>query len=188
MIKAIIFDCFGVLYSDGKSYIKNLCPVEKKQELSDLYYQMDYGYISTEKFFKEASQIVHVNEEELRQVNLQQYTRNEQLIELLKELKKKYKVGLLSNVGDSFLDSLFTKKEQHDLFDASVLSSHIGAIKPYAEAYEAIAKKLGVKPEECVMIDDIPDNCDGARQTGMQAIHYESVDQTKQQLKRLLAL
>lgn len=186
MIKAIIFDCFGVLYSDGKSYIKNLCPAEKRQELSDLYYQMDYGYISTKKFFQEISQIVHVDAEKLRKVNLQQYTRNEQIIELLKELKNKYKIGLLSNVGDDFLDSLFPQEEQEEFFDAMVLSSHIGAIKPYVEIYEAIAEKLEVKPEECIMIDDIPGNCEGARQAGMQAIHYENVEETRQQLKQLI--
>ncbi len=188
MIKAIIFDCFGVLYSDGKSYIKSLCPLARRADLNDLYYQVDYGYISTEEFFKEVSLILDMDVGELKRINFQQYVRNEQLIDCLKSLKNKYKTGLLSNVGDGFLDSLFTKKEQHDFFNAIILSSLIGAVKPHHQAYEAIAEKLEVKPEECVMIDDIPVNCDGARQAGMQAIHYESVDQTKQQLKQLLAL
>ena len=188
MIKAIIFDCFGVLYSEGKTYIESLCPAEKKADLDDLYNQADYGYISTEHFFKEVSHILKIDQAELADINTSQHVRNQPLIELLKIYKKEYKTGLLSNVSDSFFDSLFTPKEQADLFDDIVLSSSIGAVKPHPQAYEAIADKLAVKPEECIMIDDILVNCNGARQVGMQAIHYKSVQDTKQQLKQLFEL
>ncbi len=188
MIKAIIFDCFGVLYSDGKSYLRNLCPADQITNLNDLYSQVDYGYISTEKFFEEVAHILKLDTQTLQQTYLRQHVRNQQLVEYLKSLKPSYKIGLLSNVGDSLFDALFLKEEQEEFFDATVLSSSIGEIKPHPGAYEAIAEKLGVQPEECVMIDDIVANCEGAHQVGMQAIHFENNDQTKQQLKQLLAL
>lgn len=188
MIKAIVFDCFGVLYSDGKSYLRSLCPSDRQTELDDLYSQVDYGYISTEDFFKKASLLLGLDKETLQQTYFKQHVRNQQLLDYLKSLKTSYKIGILSNVGDSLFDALFSKEEQKEFFDATILSSSIGEIKPHPGAYQAAIEKLKVNPGECVMIDDILVNCEGAKQTGMQAIHYESVDQTKQQLKRLLAL
>ncbi|MCA9338839.1 HAD family phosphatase [Candidatus Saccharibacteria bacterium] len=188
MIKAIIFDCFGVLYSDGKSYLRNLCPPNQQAELDNLYSQVDYGYISTEEFFKEASRLIGLDKETLQQTYFKQHVRNQQLVDYLKSLKTSYKIGLLSNVGDSLFDALFSKEEQKEFFDATVLSSSIGEIKPHPRAYQAVIEKLKVEPEECVMIDDIPANCEGARQAGMQAVHFVSNEKLKQQLKHLLAL
>lgn len=188
MIKAIVFDCFGVLYSDGKSYLRNLCPSNQQAELDELYSQVDYGYISTEKFFNEASRLIGLDEEVLQQTYVKQHVRNGQLVDYLKSLKSNYKIGLLSNVGDSLFGILFSKEEQEEFFDATILSSSIGEIKPHPGAYTAIIEKLGVKPEEGVMIDDIVTNCEGAKQAGMQAIHFVSNDKLKQQLKRLLAI
>ncbi|PLS81529.1 haloacid dehalogenase, partial [Candidatus Saccharibacteria bacterium] len=85
-----------------------------------------------------------------------------QLLSFIKaELKPTFKVALLSNVGRGWLDDFFTKEDLHDLFDAVVLSSEIGIIKPDERAYVIAADRLGLPPDECIMIDDRLDNCHG---------------------------
>jgi len=53
------------------------------------------------------------------------------------------------------------------------VSCHTRLRKPDPAAYESAAKQLGLPPEQVLFIDDRAKNCDAARATGMQAIHFE---------------
>ncbi|MDT4860960.1 Phosphoglycolate phosphatase [compost metagenome] len=77
------------------------------------------------------------------------------------------------------MNRLFTPDEQAELFDAVVLSSDIGMTKPNPDIFTFTAIKLGVLPEECVMIDDLLVNIEGARQAGMKGVVYSTVEQAK---------
>jgi HAD superfamily hydrolase (TIGR01509 family) len=115
-----------------------------------------------------------------------QYVRNEPLINFIRSQKPHYKIGLLSNVGEDFFESLFSAKEREELFDAAVLSNSVGVTKPSRAIYEIAAKKLGVLPEECIFIDDIPANVEGANAVGMTGILFTSNHQLDVDLRELL--
>lgn len=95
-------------------------------------------------------------------------------------------MGLLSNIGRGWIDDFFDKHQLHDLFDAVVLSGEEGIAKPHPRIYELIAERLGVKPSECVMIDDLPENCAGADAAGMRSIFYVSNEQCLDELSALI--
>jgi putative hydrolase of the HAD superfamily len=84
------------------------------------------------------------------------------------------------------MDGFFTKQEQDEFFDVAILSGNTGYAKPGPEIYQLICGKLGVRPAESVMVDDVEDNCKGAIAVGMQAIQYQSFEQIKRELERLL--
>jgi len=67
-----------------------------------------------------------------------------------------------------------------------VASADIGFAKPEAEAYQITADRLGVRYDECVMIDDREDYCQGAIAAGMHAILYKSLVQLQRDLDRVL--
>ena len=46
MIRGIIFDCFGVLYSGSLAFMASIAPEDRRQEIYDINLQKDYGYIS----------------------------------------------------------------------------------------------------------------------------------------------
>jgi HAD superfamily hydrolase (TIGR01509 family) len=77
------------------------------------------------------------------------------------------------------MNRLFSPDEQAELFDTVVLSSDIGMTKPNPDVFALTALKLGVLPEECIMIDDLLINIEGARQAGMKGVVYSTVEQTK---------
>ncbi len=187
MIKAVIFDCFGVLYTDGKSVIIDKCPSESKQDLSDLFMQADYGYISGDGFSTQAAALLGIDVSELLAMSESVYMRNEPLIERIKQYRKQYKIGLLSNVSEEFFSDLFSVADRSALFDTVVLSSQVGLIKPSADIYLLAADRLGVEPGEAVMIDDVERNVEGARNTGMYGIRHVSTNQTVTELEALLA-
>jgi putative hydrolase of the HAD superfamily len=84
------------------------------------------------------------------------------------------------------MDHLFPKPERAELFDSFVQSSQIGLIKPAREVYEYAAQQLDVEPSECVMIDDLLTNVDGAERAGMKSVLFTSNHQLQIDLEALL--
>lgn len=66
--------------------------------------------------------------------------------------------------------ALFAETFRH--FDALVLSYEVGHSKPSAEFYRACAAAAGRPVEECLFIDDLPENVEGARAAGMEALLF----------------
>lgn len=191
MIKAIIFDCFGVLQIHyGPQFLKDNVPdYEKhKTELHDLSNQADYGLISQPEFEQAVAMLSGLPLSTVHDGLFAGIGRNEQLLAYIaKELKPKYKIGLLSNISRGSMDKFFTQTERETLFDAAVLSSEVSHIKPHPEAYEYICEKLGVDVSEAIMIDDIDDNVYGAEQAGLTGIRYDGFKHTIKELEDILA-
>jgi FMN phosphatase YigB (HAD superfamily) len=187
MIKAIIFDCFGVLTTDGwlpfkKNHFGN--DAELHRQATDLNRQVDGGRISYEDFIKGVAELAGVPLAEAKK-SIENNIANEPLFNLIKSLKPTYKIGFLSNAGSNWVTELFNP-EQASMFDAISVSSETGHVKPEPGAYEEIAQKLGVEPHECVFIDDQPRYCQAAREVGMQAVEYRDFEQFQEELRSLL--
>lgn len=186
MIRALIFDCFGVLYHGSLGHLRQLLPPDRRQELNDLSMSSDYGYISRQEYLDRASDILGMSSVELEAITAKQHIRNELLLKYVKSMKSDYKIGLLSNVGSDVMNRLFSPTEQAELFDVVVLSSDIGMTKPNPDIFSFTATKLGALPEECIMIDDLLANIEGARQAGMKGVVYSTVEQTKRAIDEQL--
>lgn len=102
--------------------------------------------------------------------------RNEAMIEYIQTLRPTYKVGMLSNVsGRQALDARFRPGELDQLFNVVVASGDVGLEKPDQGIYELMTHQLGVKPDECLFVDDIADYCAAAQRLGMQVVHCTDV-------------
>lgn len=92
--------------------------------------------------------------------------------ELVQELKEKgYKLYLLSNASHRQHD-YWPRVPGSEYFEGTVISADLGVIKPDVAIYEALYKKFGLKPEECLFIDDSPYNIEGGMRTGMDGIVF----------------
>jgi putative hydrolase of the HAD superfamily len=65
------------------------------------------------------------------------------------------------------------------------LSFEVRAVKPEPEIYHACLAALGVDPEEALLVDDRPENVDGAVALGMHALLFEGEDRLREELERL---
>lgn len=187
MIKALIFDCFGVLITDALSAmvgdLKTSDP-ETAQEIIALTVAANKGIVDPEVSRPAIAKLLGLTYEEYWQKLRTEEVKNTELLSYIKELRQHYKIGLLSNVSRGGLTARLTPEELA-IFDALVPSGDIGFAKPSPEAYEIAADRLGMRYQECLMIDDRQDYCDGAVAVGMQAIHYISLEQFKQELATL---
>lgn len=188
MIKGIIFDCFGVLTTDGwlpfKAEHFGHDP-ELLEQATSLNQQVDSGLLSYYDGVVAVAKLSGMPESTVHAA-LEANVPNTQLFDYMRGLKADYKLGLLSNAGANWLDKLFGA-ERTALFDAIALSYETGVIKPSPRAYEIIADRLGLLPEECVLIDDQERFCTGAKENGMQAVWYKNFDQAKAELEAMLA-
>lgn len=186
MIRGIIFDCFGVLYRGSLTHLAELADSTDRQAVHDLAHASDHGYIGYDEYFEQLGALVHKPAPEVQAIVRERHVRNTELVELVRQLRGRYKVGMLSNVGRGVMTTLFSEAELDELFDAVVLSCDVGLIKPDPHIYEVAAEQLGCEPDICVMIDDLPGNIDGAERAGMQGIVYSSVSELRVELARLL--
>jgi FMN phosphatase YigB (HAD superfamily) len=187
MIRAVVFDCFGVLTTDAWLPFKEKYFGHDKSlfdQATDLNKRSDGGFLSYDDFIHEIAVLANVADDVVLRA-VQANVSNQPLFAWAVELKKTYKIGLLSNASDNWLESLFSPTELA-IFDATALSFETGFIKPHAGAYEIIAGRLGVAVEDCVFIDDQERFCTGAQEAGMPAIWYRSVEQCKADFAALL--
>jgi HAD superfamily hydrolase (TIGR01509 family) len=188
MIRAIIFDCYGVLTTEG------WLPFKKKhfgqdaqlfEDATDLSKRLNSGHLDYPGFVKQAADLARVSYQSAAR-QIMGSKSNDELFEYIEQfLKPHYKIGLLSNAGSNNLAEMFSEK-QVALFDGVALSYEIGTVKPDRAAYESILGTLQVMPSEAVFIDDQLRHCNGARDVGMRAIVYKDFDQMRQDLEKLL--
>ena len=189
MIRALIFDCFGVLYVDpSHDFYEKQVPnyTELRPQLMDLNKQSDYGLITQDEWKQAVAEVTGLATEDVKQNIQGVHLRNQALLDYSQELRASYKVGMLSNIGTGAMDGFFSKDERDRLFEAVVLSAEVGLVKPHPEIFKLMADRLGVGPGECVMIDDIEDNCAGADAAGMLTVHYRTSQQARADLEVLL--
>ncbi len=171
MIKALIFDCFGVLYTG---------PLFTNGGGSS------NGMFNDNSFTVPVSPLLGISALEADQQFFHSSKRNEQLLKFIQELRKTYKIGLLSNVGGNTLDGFFSSEERQQLFDEVVLSGEVNLAKPDRAIFELICSRLGVKLDEAIMIDDMQATCDIVKTFGMQSVCYKDFEQLKAELTILI--
>nr|WP_162064581.1 HAD family phosphatase [Vibrio taketomensis] len=107
-------------------------------------------------------------------------------VELIKRVKAAgYGVYALS---DNVHEIVAFLKQQYDfwpLFDGAVISAEVGYLKPQSEIYQILLESHQLCAKECVFIDDMPHNVEGAKAIGMAAIQFENALQCQQALHHL---
>jgi putative hydrolase of the HAD superfamily len=94
------------------------------------------------------------------------------------------RTGLLSNSWGAFYPThLFP-----ELFDAVVISAEVGMRKPESRIFQLAIEQIGLRPEECVFIDDIEENIVAAEAVGMVGVLHRTAGETSARLTELLGI
>jgi putative hydrolase of the HAD superfamily len=95
------------------------------------------------------------------------------------------RTGLLSN---SWGHGRYDRSRFPELFDGWVISGEVGLRKPDPEIYRLGAEAIGLAPERCVFVDDLPGNLKPARALGMATVHHVRAEETIPELEDLLGV
>lgn len=90
-------------------------------------------------------------------------------------LEKGYRLYILTNCGTRFSDFCY-KIPRYDRFSGVLVSAEERMLKPHADIYERLCAKYGLRPEECLFVDDLAQNVEGARAVGMEGYCYADGD------------
>ena len=107
---------------------------------------------------------------------------DEHMLELINNLKNKYNLVILSNIIAPHKDYILKNYSLNDLFDYIFLSCDLGMKKPEKEIFEFVLSKINAKPYEAIFIDDKEENIKTAKELGINAFLFSSVNDLKNKL------
>jgi epoxide hydrolase-like predicted phosphatase len=197
-IRAVYFDLGGVIvrteFQAPRQHLAERYGMEY-EGLSKLVFesessrQASIGLISEDEHWAAVASRLYLPESEIQAIREEFFAgdiTDLDLLDFMRGLRRKLKVGLISNAWSGLRPWIVSKKFE-DAFDAMTISAEAGVMKPDARIYQIALEKLGVKASESVFLDDFAENVAGARAVGMQAIHFTQPEQALKELKQLLA-
>lgn len=96
------------------------------------------------------------------------------------------RTGLISNSwGDGMA---YDQGLLDEAFDAVVLSHEVRMRKPTPEIFVIGAERLGLPPEQCVFVDDLPFNLPPAEELGMTTVLHRDAVETIPRLEELFGV
>lgn len=186
MYKSIVFDLGGVMVDfDPKSYVVDLlCNAAMEEKVYELTFGseewklMDAGLISrfegNKRMLERAQQegcsfeVQGVLDDWIHILHVRH-----RMQELVRRMKNHgYCVYYLSNIPQDVLD-LLRQRGVLDRFDGGVASCEVHINKPDPRIYQALLDKYHLKAEECVFIDDRPENVQTAFSMGFAGVQMK---------------
>lgn len=197
MIDTVIFDIGGVLVRfDELRYmqdiLKNNADVEylcKSLAQSTYWDDMDRGE-DVDEILKKLIADDPDYEKQIRTVfdNYGQcISREDYSIPWIRGLKERgYRVLYLSNYSTYVMDIKPDVLDFIEYMDGGIFSCYVNMVKPEPGIYQALIDKYDLKPENCIFIDDSPENVEAACSLGMRAICFDNYRQTSSDLEEML--
>ncbi len=197
-IQAVIFDFGGVLVTmvDDRPRLELAeqlhVPLSQLDELvffSESAQRASRGQIPVAKHWQTVGETLGISQDEMPRFLAKYWSADDvnwKLLEYIKGLRPRYKVGLLSNAWDDLRQTMHERWNIDGLFDEMVISAEVKLVKPDPRIFHIAIQRLGVQPVEAVFVDDMAENVVAARREGLAAIQYLNQAQTLAELERIL--
>jgi putative hydrolase of the HAD superfamily len=189
-IRGLVLDYGGVLTlpQDTASVDRMVVYLELDRDAFRRVYRAqrpvyDSGQVSGEQYWRGVIQGCGLDPDQvdlsyLIAQDIQSWTQlNQAMVQFVHQVRQRvYRLAIISNMTRNTLDSMRRHFEWLALFDECVFSCELGTNKPGREIYEHCLRKLDLRADECLFVDDSAENVRGAREVGMAAIRFESTD------------
>ena len=195
-IKAILFDLGNVLvFFDAKRSSRAFSEalgipedeIWKAFFISDMEKAYTRGEVSSEEFFRKVNDRFPSKLDFATFARLWNdiFTENHEMDGLLKKLKKRYPLYLISNTNDLHFEYVRKKFPILHHFTHCFPSHQVGHRKPDRAMFEHVLSEIRLKPEETVFIDDVPEFVASAKALGICAIQFTSCGALESELRHL---
>ncbi len=161
----------------------------RERGLTPVLKQYERGAIGSEEFSRSVCDLIglDVPHEEFAAAWADIFWPNEPVAHLIRDLKKSgYPLILGSNTN--VLHSVQFRRQFAETlahFDRLILSHEVGHSKPSAEFYHACAAAASAEPRDCVFIDDLPENIEGALAAGLVGVLFRDAPTLVEDLRGL---
>jgi putative hydrolase of the HAD superfamily len=196
-MRTIFFDFGNVVgYFDHRRAIRQFvphCDLTEDAIYAALYGaeledDFEAGRIGGEEFIRRACEAIGYrgSPEQFRTAFVDIFTPNPEVCALVPRLHPRHQLVLASNTNE--LHSAFFQRSFADVlrhFDALGQSFEAGARKPHPRFFAYCQALTDAPPHECLFIDDLPANVEGARAFGWHAIRYTTYPDLVRRLREL---
>ncbi len=169
-IQAILFDLVGVLLQKKQGFEPKTMDQINAEKIEVLY-----NHIDDDKLRQDIDKTLHLTsiqtEKALENIPLK-YEMYRPLWELLPKLRKRYRLAIINN-GNAIAKKYWDKDFDFSGFDLFINSALVGVQKPNPEIFLIVCRKLNLKPEQCLFMDDNLENILAARKLGMVTIYWD---------------
>lgn len=194
MYKAVIFDLGRVLvnfdFQRGYRALEGLCPYAAAEIPGRIFpgglvRRFETGLIEPRDFFAQFSELLGLTIDYSRFCEIWTCIFTEALLpeSLLESLAERYRLVLLSNTNPIHFEMIRATFPHLRHFHQLVLSYEVKAMKPQPEIYCAAIAAARCRADECFFTDDILEYVEGARQSGIDAVQFESREQIERELR-----
>jgi FMN phosphatase YigB (HAD superfamily) len=190
MVKAVIFDCFGVIVGKGFNYTYSLAggdPLKDKMFIENILAQANLGLISDDDFRNALANNLGIPLSKWSETVQKADLPDETLLSYIKNnLRPKYKTAILSNANNGVIERKIGENNIEECFDVVVVSADVGLVKPDPRIYQITLDRLGVESSECILVDDRQIFLDQANRMGMKSLLFKDFNSFKSEIERLL--
>jgi epoxide hydrolase-like predicted phosphatase len=114
---------------------------------------------------------------------------NPPMIDLMRELKEAgYRMAMLTNNVREWEPLWRSMLPVDEIFETVVDSAFVGHRKPESRIYALTLERIEMNPEQCLFVDDVQVNCEGAVRAGIRAVHFQGNDQAIAEIRAELGL
>lgn len=178
MIKAIVLDMYGVILKETGDgfvpYVQQIFPNLKAEDIWEPWDRADLGEISSLEVWKLLG--FQGDLEQIEKNYLDTIEINMGFYDFAKQTKENYKLALISNDSGRWSKYLREKFDLNQYFDVISVSGDLKIKKPDERIFNLTLEKLGLKPAECVYVDDRRFNLEAAKALGMDTVLFNSRD------------
>lgn len=149
-----------------------------------------YNHIDDNKLLLDIEQNLHLNKEELENALFSipaKYEKYPEIWEILPKLKETYKIAVINN-GNALTKKYWDERFDFSVFDIFVNSALEGVKKPDGKIFLITCERIGVKPEDCLFMDDSLENIETAQKLGMGTIWWNKKEGKEKALEQFKAL
>lgn len=194
-IKGIIFDAGGVVVNPGEQIDRfaDIFHTEDKEKLWKLINRelgpLCTGKISERDFWKKIAQSYGADAkdipDQLWELDYEETNPlNMETLAFVDELRKKYKVILVSNTIEPHV-MINRRRGLFDHFDDVLNSNEVGLSKDATEIFELALSRSGLSPSEVAFVDDVEIFLEIVKPIGIRGILFKSAKQIKCDLEAL---
>lgn len=150
--------------------------------------EYERGKVGPEDFFRHFAGLTGFRGtfEQFTEIWFDILTENPPMIEFARELSRSYRVYLVTNAGVIHIPRLYKTFKALDFYADQAASCDLGEVKPDRAFYEKALAKFGVTADTCLLVDDRPENVEGARACGIRAILYTTAPETITAVRKAL--
>ncbi len=151
--------------------------------------EFESGRLTAEEFARQVTELagLEMSFEEFAVHWPDIFTLNEPVARLAAALKQRGYTLLLGSNTNVMHAQFYRRSFAAALapFDHFVFSYEIGELKPTPAFFKACVDRVASAPGSCIFIDDALANVEGARASGLQAVHYRDTPSLIAELRRL---